>query len=222
MIAREEWSAAWQDSGIPEYQGSQAKIDIAEWMSGKPHVAFDALAGIVNPISKWLAKRKFIEIGCGCGYGSAVIKRVAPDAKYYGLDFSEDMLAYARENWPGEYIHGDANRLVGVNCSFNMESFGCVCLAAVIQHVADWRHVIKQGFLLSSRYVILHRAQCTSHPTNEFENAAYGTSLPTRENNESELVQYCQTLGMKMKHVVRWGMTENGEQSNASFLFEKV
>ena len=52
--------------------------------------------------------RRIVDLGCGPGNSTSVLRVRWPDAEITGLDSSSEMLAEARRNWPdGRWIQGD-------------------------------------------------------------------------------------------------------------------
>jgi len=209
----DRWSAPWHDSGVPEHQGSAARIDVDDWIDGNSHPGFDALHWIISPLDGKFAN--ILEVGSGTGYHSQILPRVAPLCRSYtGIELSLPMIEYAKKHWPANYIQGDA-----LDLPCRDKSFEFVMLATVIQHVSDWRKAIREAVRVSSRFVMIHRAECTSMETREFINNAYGQGLPTREINELELTRYCDDeLGLRFVNRVAWGRIT---QWNCSVLWEK-
>ena len=82
----------------------------------------------------------------------------------------------------------------------------------------DYLSAIAEAARVSSKWILLHRLQLTTGPTNEFLNPAYGTKLPTREINDAELMKDCKVFGLTLKDQIVWGGLK---QWNASWLFEK-
>jgi SAM-dependent methyltransferase len=215
-IPAEDWSAPWIASDTCcKHQAEQAEIDLRDWLAGKPHEAFDALKAVLSPISP-TDDMTFLEIGSGCGYNAAVFLMTGQRQIYHGLDISLAMVEYANKQFGhiGKFSVGSAESL-----PFSDGSMDCTCLAAVIQHMPDYRPAIREAIRVSNRSVILHRVQATRGETNEFVNEAYSTKLPTRELNEDELLSFCESAGLKLVHAHRWG--DVSKAFNASFLFEK-
>lgn len=211
-IKTEDWSSSWHSLSIPEKQGRQARIDLDNWLAGTPHVAFDALREIVRMLPE--SKLRFLEIGSGSGYHSDIIPRLRHNWTYTGVELSQAMIDYAQKHWLATYIQGDAQ-----NLPFDDAAFDIVMPSAVIQHVPDWRKAVSEACRVSSRFVILHRVHCTALPTCEFVNNGYGEPLPTRENNQGELIEYCRSLGLDLVGETYWGRTP--ERWQGSFLFTK-
>ncbi len=89
--------------------------------------------------------RKIIDIGCGPGNSSCVLKNRFPSAKVYGADISENMLENAKNNHPDiEFFKFDAN------CDFEKLScdYDIVYSNACIQWIKNQERVIKNMFSL--------------------------------------------------------------------------
>jgi SAM-dependent methyltransferase len=71
-----------------------------EWLAGWPAVAVEAFAGVSNVaiFADIPAGATVLDLGCGAGLDSLIAaKRVGPAGRVIGLDFSEPMLARARQ-----------------------------------------------------------------------------------------------------------------------------
>ena len=78
-----------------------------------------------------------IDIGCGPGNSTRVLRERWPKARIVGLDRSEAMLEEAREGYPqGEWVRGDASDLE------KGRGYDVVFSNAVIQWVPDHRRLI--------------------------------------------------------------------------------
>ena len=77
--------------------------------------------------------RRVLEVGCGDGYGSAYLAKVA--AEVVGIDYEKDVIAQAREKYTDRnlsFIDGDAASL-----QFEDKSFDIVCSFQVIEHIPE-------------------------------------------------------------------------------------
>ena len=91
--------------------------------------------------------RSVLDIGCGIGNSTAVLKKRFPDAEIIGADSSEDMICAARKKHPGlEFIKLDAaNDLPTLKAQYDV-----VFSNACIQWIPDHRRLLKDMFSLLS------------------------------------------------------------------------
>ena len=85
--------------------------------------------------------RKVLDVGCGIGNSTAVLKRRFPNARIIGADNSDDMLVAARKNNPElEFMKLDASTDL-VNIS---DRYDVVFSNACIQWIPNHRLLIKR------------------------------------------------------------------------------
>jgi SAM-dependent methyltransferase len=97
---------------------------------------------------RFCAAKDVLDAGCGVGYGSAHLARVA--RKVVGVDVAEDAVAYAREHFamPNvEFVQADV-----VALPFEDDSFDVACSFETIEHVrnpealvGELRRVLRAG-----------------------------------------------------------------------------
>lgn len=86
-----------------------------------------------------LVGKKIIDIGCSSGYGYRMLKDI-PGIEYHGLDKDEDVIAYAKQQFPeGDFICADIN-------TFDFEKFGADTIIAyeVIEHLDNGREIAQK------------------------------------------------------------------------------
>lgn len=89
--------------------------------------------------------KSVLDIGCGIGNSTAVLKKKFPSAKVIGADNSDDMLKSARENNPEiEFIKLDAEK----ELSDIKEKFDVVFSNACIQWIPNHHALLKNMFAL--------------------------------------------------------------------------
>ncbi len=82
-----------------------------------------------------------LDIGCGIGNSTTVLKNKYPEARIIGADSSEDMLLSAREKYPSiEFIHLDVPK----DLDALTERFDIVFSNACIQWIPDHRNLLKK------------------------------------------------------------------------------
>jgi len=143
------------------------------------HVARYAFA------ARMASGRRVLDLGCGTGYGTADLARVASAA--VGVDLAQDAIAYAEDHFPSaRFLQCSATAV-----PFSPASFDLVTAFEVIEHLSDWRTLLAeahrvldpQGLLIVStpnkRYYAESRAQSGPNPfhEHEFEFAEFQTAL---------------------------------------------
>jgi SAM-dependent methyltransferase len=91
--------------------------------------------------SRYAAGQQVLDVGCGAGYGSAELARVA--ARVTGLDISGEAARYAREHYgldTVQFVQGS-----GAALPFRPGVFGLVTAFEVIEHLGDWASLIREA-----------------------------------------------------------------------------
>ena len=143
------------------------------------HVARYALA------ERFAHGRRVLDLGCGAGYGTADLSRVASSS--VGVDIAPDAIAYAANHFPDvRFLQCSANSV-----PFPPASFELVTAFEVIEHLQDWRALLAEalrvlepsGVLIVStpnkRYYAEARASSGPNPfhEHEFEFGEFRTAL---------------------------------------------
>ena len=143
------------------------------------HVARYALA------ARFAQGRRVLDLGCGAGYGTADLARVASSA--VGVDLAPEAIDYALRHFTrARFLQCSANAV-----PFPPASFGLVTAFEVIEHLRDWPTLLAEahrllepsGILIVStpnkRYYAEARAKSGPNPfhEHEFEFAEFRSAL---------------------------------------------
>jgi len=97
---------------------------------------------------------KVLEIGCGTGRNLAKLARLAPGARLFGIDVSEEMLATAKRTLVRTGLNDDvrvaqaAAHVFNPKSAFGIESFDTVYFSYVLSMIPDWRAAVTQALSL--------------------------------------------------------------------------
>jgi len=103
--------------------------------------------------------KRVLDVGCGTGYGSAELGRVA--TQVVGCDISAEALVYAHRHYASSKVH-----FIQAACTclpLNSASFDLVVAFELIEHLADWR-----TFLEETRRVLDRSGQCVISTPNKY------------------------------------------------------
>ena len=90
--------------------------------------------------SNFAAGKRVLDLGCGSGYGSAVLARTAQSA--VGVDVSADAVAYAEAHYSRANL--SFSRHSCTQLPFPDECFQLITAFEVIEHLAEWRAMLNE------------------------------------------------------------------------------
>jgi S-adenosylmethionine-diacylgycerolhomoserine-N-methlytransferase len=97
-----------------------------------------------------------LELGCGTGRNLIEAARLYPDARFYGLDISREMLATAEANIRRAGLEGRILLACGDASAFDSEalfgraSFDRVFMSYTLSMIPPWREAMAAGFMALS------------------------------------------------------------------------
>lgn len=120
---------------MAEFTGERVipgKVDVDLW---NEHIARYTFA------ARLARNKRVLDVGCGAGYGSAELARMA--RQVIGLDPSGEAVGFAREQYGGanvQFVQGRAEAL-----PFASESFQLVVGFEVIEHLTEWKAMLEEA-----------------------------------------------------------------------------
>jgi SAM-dependent methyltransferase len=166
---------------------------IAAMKNGEPRldlrIAAEAVAatGLSNP--------RLLEIGCGSGYYSEVLTTLLPSGvRYTGIDYSEVMIARARERYPAiAFEVADAMKLPYADLTFDV-AFNGVSL----MHIIDYQAAIREAARVA-RFCIFHSVPVfENYRTTYLSKYAYGAPVVEVVFGKRELMSLCSDAGLRL------------------------
>ena len=166
---------------------------IAAMKAGEPRLDFRIAAEAVAATG--LSHPRLLEIGCGSGYYSEVLAALLPgDIRYTGIDYSDAMIACAREHYPAiAFEVADATRLPYADQAFDV-AFNGVSL----MHILDYQAAIREAARVA-RFCIFHSVPVfDNHQTTYLSKFAYGAPVVEVVFGKQELMSLCQDAGLRL------------------------
>ena len=131
--------------------------------------------------------KRVLDLGCGAGYGSADLGKVA--ASVMGVDVSADAVNYAREHYGSTSVYFETASCTAL--PWHAVQFDCIVAFEVIEHLQNWTGLLSEArrllapggvFLVSTpnkRYYAEHREQAGPNPyhVHEFEYGEFQAAL---------------------------------------------
>lgn len=103
---------------------------------------YDSFAKLVNPLRRRLIQQaniqpgqRVLDLGCGTGLLTRMVKQSAPEARVTGLDGDEEVLAIARDKSRGTNIQWD--HALAFNMPYQDNSFDVVVSSFVTHHLTS-------------------------------------------------------------------------------------
>ena len=188
-------SKSWLDQKIPEKQWRVVHPQLLDFKLGKKVELFEIFCNSIKTCLNFLpnATPTLLEIGCSSGYHGFVLSQRFPEFKYTGVDFSPEVIAFGKSQFPG--LELQVQNATSLN--FPGEHFGVVISGCVLLHLDDWKLGIKESCRIAQNCVIFHRTPVTRAPTALFTKKAYGVNMFEWSFNESEFVSEVESHGFR-------------------------
>ena len=124
-------------------------VQYYEALRNKPEDIYESERVFFFPLIK--NARSVLDLGCAAGGTYNIIKTVNPDISYTGVDVSRGMVESARKIFPGV----DFRLSSGNTLDFPENSFDAVIALGVLNHVPDYKALIKECYRVSRRFCLL-------------------------------------------------------------------
>jgi SAM-dependent methyltransferase len=132
-----------------------------------------------------------LDVGCGMGERTALLKKYFPEANVTGIDFSENGIATAKKNFGSisglEYFVTDATD----NSFYEQKKYDLVFSFGVLEHIDDWRSVFHNLVSTSARYLLVYTEV---GKMSKFEPEFWGH---VRNFKHDDITNEAEKLGMK-------------------------
>jgi SAM-dependent methyltransferase len=222
---RDSHFQAWRSATIPAQQRALVQQELAAMYTGRAPRVYQALATALAP---WLrAGERVIEIGCASGYYYEALEYLLKQRiAYHGVDYSEALIAMARDFYPpakGEVDGGalftvaDGSALPFADGSFEVAVSGCVLL-----HVADWRGQIAEAARVASRAVVLHRTPIRRRGKSEtMVKRAYGVETVEHVFAQDDVFAAARQSGLIAREAIAIEEDAVADRHCITYVFEK-
>jgi ubiquinone/menaquinone biosynthesis C-methylase UbiE len=184
----------WQSSDLPMRQWEAFAPILEQMRSGKYRRDFLALAEAVK--STALKNPLIVEIGCGSGWNSEVLNRLAGPVRYVGSDYSFGMVDVGKAHYT------DVPFLVCDAVSLPLPNEACDILLSgtALMHIVEYPAAILESRRVSRRFAIFHTVPVHSRrETTILKKRAYGEWVVEVVFNEGELINLFRQSGFKVK-----------------------
>ncbi|MCL4491448.1 MAG: class I SAM-dependent methyltransferase [Nitrospirae bacterium] len=124
-------------------------VQYYETLRNKPGDIYESERVFFFPLMK--NSRSVLDLGCAAGGTYNIIKTVNPDILYTGIDVSRGMVESAMKIFPGV----DFRLSSGNTLDFPDNSFDVVIALGVLNHVPDYRMLIRECYRVARRFCLL-------------------------------------------------------------------
>jgi SAM-dependent methyltransferase len=211
---------SWQAQNIPDQQFQVSDPQIDEMYRGNPIREFQVAGDLLSLIPKGV-KYGLLDIGCGLGYYSEVIRHLVPGLQltYTGADFNRGMLERASKRYPGAtFVFQDIR-----NLTFADKEFDIVFSSATIPHLKDYRVGLSELGRACRRYLCIHRLGVNHARKSVVEvQQHYGVQVYVQVVNRREFIEELGSKGFRLVAERALSKRTFFQRQNMSFLFERT
>lgn len=221
--ARRRQAKGWHSPRTIRRQETAYLALLGAMQAGNPRIDLRIAAEAVDHVG--LQSPSLLEIGCGSGYYSEILAKLAHcNVRYTGLDYSRAAVARARRRYKETSFEvGDATALRFADCSFDIVFNG-----VSLMHILDYEKAVAEAARVAAKAVIFHSVPVfADHPVTHLHKYAYGSPVVEVVFNRPELVAIFARHGLRL--VESWPTIEYdvsavvGAHSHAeTFLCEKM
>lgn len=133
--------------------------------------------------------KSFLDIGCGCGALSEVLFREFPEMKYTGMDYSEDAIQIAKEEWSGRNFY--VKDLMELTES-DLTDYDLIFASAVFDVMPNGDEALEHLMSVSPTNIILSRPKFVSESSFYETYIAYDViETCAYHHNKEKFVELC-------------------------------
>jgi ubiquinone/menaquinone biosynthesis C-methylase UbiE len=191
--ARRKQKMAWHSPRAADLQDKAYQLLLGDMHGGAPRIDLAVAAAAVDALG--LPRASLLEIGCGSGYYSEILaKLAATPIDYTGIDYSQAMIDRARARYPGLCFEtGDATAL-----RFDDAAFDIAFNGVSLMHILDYEQAIAESARVARKAAIFHSVPVfPAHPTTFLHKYAYGGPMVEAVFNRQELLDCFLSHGLR-------------------------
>jgi ubiquinone/menaquinone biosynthesis C-methylase UbiE len=188
----------WKNREVASKQMKAYEPLLKQMHEGKPREDFITAARALELTG--CLDGSVLEVGCGNGYYSEVLKFLTKGGfSYHGVDFSDAMLESARNKYPDRHFsHADA-----CNLGFADNSFNVVWSGTVLMHVPDFESAVKETVRVSNRWCVFHSTPLVSSgKTVLMQKKAYGSVVPEVLINKDIFEGLLRSSNLRIRYIL--------------------
>ena len=192
------------------FDGERCIIDVTDELLSKHHIdRYEFACRFVNG-------KKVLDIACGTGYGSALLKK-AGAKEVLGIDISEEAIDYAKKHFadPGvEFAVGDATNIISVpdNSIELIVSFETIEHIRIYEnYLAEMHRVLKEGGMIM-----------ISTPNKKFSSPGSVKPLNPYHFIEFHLDDFKEVLGKHFTSLTIYGQNHNSGSYKLKRIFVRL